>query len=91
MKIKRERLQIIHDILKVIQGRNGKIKPTYIMYKANLSHQMLDKYLRYIISNGFIKETKSGKGKTYALTQKGFDYLNKYEVIISFVDSFGLN
>jgi len=91
MKIKRERLQIIQDILKVIQGRNGKIKPTHIMYKANLSHQMLDEYLKYLVSTEFIKESESGKGKTYALTQKGFDYINKYELIVRFVESFGLN
>ena len=91
MKIKRERLQIIHDILKVIQQKNGKIKPTHIMYKANLSHQMLDEYLKYLISNRFINETKSSRGKVYTLTQKGFDYINQYKLIVGFVESFGLD
>jgi len=90
MNLKRDRLQVIHDILEAIRNKNGKIKPTHILYKANLSHQMLDEYLTELISKGFITEEKSKQGKTYSLTQKGFEYLNKYSLIIDFVDSFGL-
>lgn len=91
MKIKRERLQLISDILKAIQEKDGKIKPTHIMYKANLSSQMLDEYLKYLSQNQFIKESRSTKGKTYSLTDKGFKYINQYKLIDSFVESFGLN
>ena len=91
MSKKRDRLRVIHDILKAIQEKNGKIKPTHILYKSNLSHQMMEEYLNELISKNFIIETKTKKGKTYSLTQKGFDYLNKYSLIVDFVDSFGLN
>ncbi len=90
MKPKRERLELIYDILKSIKEKNGKIKPTHIMYKANLSPKMLNEYLEYLIQNNFINETKDGKNKSYSLTLRGFDYLNKYSVIVEFVDSFGL-
>ena len=91
MSKKRDRLQVIHDILKAIQEKNGKIKPTHILYKSNLSHQMMEEYLNELISKDFIIENKAKKGKTYSLTQKGFDYLNKYKLIINFTESFGLN
>lgn len=91
MNRKRDRLQIIHDILKAIQAKPGKIRPTHILYKSNLSHQMMDEYLKELISKNFIIENKTKKGKTYSLTQKGFDYLNKYKLIIDFVYSFGLS
>lgn len=90
MNLKRDRLQVIHDILEAIRNKNGKIKPTHILYKANLSHQMLDEYLFELISKEFITQETSTQGKTYSLTQKGFDYLNKYNLIVDFVDSFGL-
>jgi len=91
MNKKRDRLQVIHDILKAIQDRNGRIKPTHILYKSNLSHQMLEEYLGELISKGFVVENNSKTGKTYSLTPKGFEYLNKYRMIVEFVDSFGLN
>ena len=91
MNKKRDRLQVIHDILKAIQNRNGRIKPTHILYKSNLSHQMLEEYLGELMAKGFVIENRTKEGKTYSLTPKGFEYLNKYKVIVEFVDSFGLN
>jgi predicted transcriptional regulator len=91
MPKKRNRLQIIHDILTTINKRNNKIKPTHIMYKSNLSHQMMEDYLKELISKAFIKQKKSKKGKTYSITQRGLDYLNKYSLITDFVEGFGLD
>ncbi|MCF7862139.1 hypothetical protein K9M79_07925 [Candidatus Woesearchaeota archaeon] len=86
--MKRERLQIIHDILKAIQ--NGKNKPTHIMYKANLSHQMLEEYLKDLISRELISVEKLKRGKNYELTEKGHKYVQEYRMIEGFIDSFGL-
>lgn len=91
MKSKREKIQVIYDILKAIQEKEGKIKPTHIMYKANLSPQMLKTYLKELIAKGLVLEKKSGKGKTYFLTEKGLKYIEDYQIILGFVDSFGLN
>ena len=90
MAKKRDRLQIIRDILKAIQDKNNRIKPTHILYKSNLSHQMMEEYLKELMSKGFVVENVSKEGKTYSLTQKGFDYLNQYKLIADFTDSFGL-
>ncbi|MFH1500812.1 MAG: DUF4364 family protein [archaeon] len=90
MAKKRERLEVIHDILRVISEKNGKIKPTHILYKSNLSHQMMEEYLKELISKGFIAEIKEKKSKTYSITQKGMNYLKEYQLILNFTESFGL-
>ncbi len=91
MTKKRDRLEIIRDILFTIDKKKGEIKPTHILYKSNLSHQMMNEYLKELISKKFIKENKKKKGKTYSIIQKGKDYLNQYNLIIDFTESFGLN
>lgn len=90
MNKKRSRLEVIYDILRVIGAKDGRIKPTHIMYKSNLSHQMMAEYLTDLCSKGFVVEKKLGAGKTYALTDKGRVYLDKYRVIADFTESFGV-
>ena len=91
MNKKRDRIQIIYDILKTIADRNGKIRPTHILYKSNLSSQMMNEYLTELLSKGFLIEQMMKRGKTYTLTKKGFDYIEKYRLIVDFIESFGLN
>lgn len=90
MAKKRDRLKIIYDILKAVHDKNNRIRPTHILYKSNLSHQMMEEYLTELIGKGFLIENIGKDNKTYSLTQKGFDYLNKYRMIAEFTDSFGL-
>lgn len=90
MAKKRDRLQIIYDILKAIHDKNNRIRPTHILYKSNLSHQMMEEYLKELMNKDFVLMNNDKSGKTYSLTQKGFDYLNKYKLIAEFTDSFGL-
>ena len=91
MNKKRTRLEVIRDILEVIKSRNGKIKPTHILYKSNLSYVMMDDYLSELKEKGFITEISKAKGKTYQITEKGQEYLKKYALISEFSESFGLN
>ena len=53
---------------------------------------MLTEYLDEIMSKGLALEHtgKDGK-KTYSLTEKGFSFLNDYQVIRKFFDSYGFN
>ena len=90
MNKKRTRLEVIRDILIVIKERNGKIKPTHILYKSNLSYQMMEEYLNELISKQFISELKTKESKCYAITEKGQKFLQQYGVISDFVSSFGL-
>jgi predicted transcriptional regulator len=90
MSSKRDRLEIIHDILEVIRDKGTNVKPTHIMYKSNLSHQMLTEYLDELIKNGLVEEEERDRKKRYALTKKGFSYLEDYSTIRGFLDSYGL-
>ena len=90
MKKKRERLEIIYDILHTIMVNRNKCKPTKILYKSNLSHQMMSQYLDFLIEKEFIIETPTEQSKEYSLQEKGFEYLEKYKIIKEFTSSFDL-
>lgn len=91
MNKKRDRLEIIHDILNSIRGKTGLVRQTHILYKSNLSHQMLVEYVGELMEKEFIIEKEDKKGKKYyELLDKGHNYLNDYKVIRGFVDSYGL-
>lgn len=91
MTKKRDKLEIVNDILKTIRDKGNDVKPTHILYKSNLSHQMMTTYLNELIEKGFVKEIiDKKKRKRYSLTETGFSYLNDYYKIKSFVDSYGL-
>lgn len=90
MERKRNRLEVIRDILTVIQNKSGRIKPTHILYKSNLSHVMMKEYLEELIAKEFIVEGNTKSGRTYSITEKGLKFLSEYRTISSFMDSFGL-
>ena len=87
---KRERLEIIYDILSVIRKQRNECKPTHILYKSNLSHQMMNEYLKELIENGLVIENTIKNSKFYSLTDKGFGFLEKYAQAMEFVKGFGL-
>lgn len=90
MAKKRERLEVIRDILKAIQG-NRQIKPTRLLYSSNLSPQMFKEYINELIGKGFIKlEFDKKEKKFFSLTKKGNDFLQEYRMIENFVENFGL-
>ena len=89
MNKKRDRLEIIHSILKTIQDKR-EAKPTHILYKSNLSHQMLTEYLTELIQGSFVQELQDKGKKSYKLTDKGYNYLKDYDTIKAFLESYGL-
>ena len=88
--MKRSRLDIIHDILFAIVDKGGKIKPTHLLYKSNLSHKALDGYLTELKEKELIAE-EIDKKKMYIITDKGRDFINKFKGFRDFIDSFGLD
>lgn len=89
MAKKRERLEIIKDILKAIMA-NRKIKPTRLLYASNLSPQMFKDYISELLKKELIKDELIKKQKYFMLTAKGNEFLEQYKVIESFVENFGL-
>ncbi|MBW2968879.1 winged helix-turn-helix transcriptional regulator, partial [Candidatus Woesearchaeota archaeon] len=88
---KRERLEVIYDILKIIQARHNSIKPTPLLRQSNLSSQSFSEYYTELLNKGLVKEINDKKGKKFiTLTDKGFKFIEKYKLILGFIDEFEL-
>lgn len=70
----RDRLDIIADILTVV---SREAKKTQIMYQANLSYKVLQRYLSEITAASLIRFEEAQQ--YYALTDKGQEYLEAYK------------
>jgi predicted transcriptional regulator len=68
----RHRISIIADIVKATEKFG---KKTRIMYFANLSYKLLQKYLDETINAGFINTNNN----SYEVTEKGRAFLKKYK------------
>jgi len=89
MAKKRERLEVIRDILRAIKdGRN--IKPTRLLYASNLSPQMFKEYVDELVNKKFIDINVLEDKKTFTLTKKGYGFISEYKVIENFIEGFGL-
>jgi len=81
----RTRIEILASILKVAQ--KGALK-THIMYKANLSHKQLTKYLQFVIGNALLQEISDPEDGTryYQVTEKGIQFLKDYDRLSSYME-----
>ena len=70
----RNRLDIIADVLKA--AKNG-AKKTWIMYKSNLSYELLNKYLSEIVSAELI--VFKDEVQKFFTTRKGLEFLEMYK------------
>jgi len=83
-------LRINLDILNAIRDE-GDAKPTHILYRANLSHERLVKYLDDLTVKGLIEMKQEGDSRTYKMTTKGIQFLIEMRRAESFVQGFGLD
>ena len=92
MAAKRDKLEVIYDILRIIRDNKNSIKPTPLLRYSNLSFNSFNLYYEELLQKEFVKEIEDKKGKKYVtLTDKGFNYLDKYKLIKGFIDDFDLN
>jgi len=61
---------------------------THIMYKANLSHRQLTKYLEFVMSNELLQEIHDPEDGTryYDVTEKGIQFLKDYERLSAYME-----
>jgi predicted transcriptional regulator len=88
MRVNRRRsdIEIIADMLKV--GENGAGK-TEIMYSANMSYRQIQKYLGFLMGQGFIDSMKMGNPSvTYRVTDSGLKLL---QLIANIKEMLGLD
>lgn len=91
MAKKRDRLEIIYSILKIVQDRGNSIRPTPLLRMSNVSSQSFKEYYAELIEKEFIREELDKKKRKYiTLGDKGFQYLEKYKLILGFIDEFEL-
>jgi predicted transcriptional regulator len=68
----RDSLSIIGDILRIADSGANKTK---IMFSANLSFKLLEKYLAIVINSGLIEI----RDKSYELTPLGREFVKDYD------------
>jgi predicted transcriptional regulator len=74
--VRRSHLEIFCDILRAVGS--GADRPNVIMFKANLSWEILQSYLRTLQSQGLLESVASEGKKTYRLSSKGYDILKQF-------------
>jgi predicted transcriptional regulator len=78
---RRSNIEIIADMLRV--GENGAGK-TEIMYSANMSYSQIQKYLEYLVNQGFINKVNMGNAVTaYQVTQSGLSLLRTIDNLMT--------
>lgn len=88
--MRRNKMDIIYDVLRAIQEKGGTIIPTHLLYKSNLSHNRLKQYVNELKNKALVAEEER-KGKTvFVLTEQGAKFLQDYKRLKEFTDAFGL-
>ena len=77
---RRSILQIRIDILRVVGQGCG--KPTQIMYKANLSWNVLQAQLRSFVEGGMLEFEEYGSRRKYTITEKGNEVVRSYQNVV---------
>jgi len=91
MSDRRSKILIFRDMLRTIQRKDGKAKPTHILYGANLSHDRLKNYLGKLMEDGFIEKKIENGHSYYIITIKGREFLSGFKKIQEFSEAFGID
>ena len=86
MAKKRNKLEVIRDILLALK-RNHRLRITPLIYKSNLSNNVIKVHIENLIKNGLIEEINNSETKYYQITRKGDQFLedfNKIRIFLSF-------
>ena len=74
--LRRSRLDICFELMEATFVRK-EIKPTQLMYKANLSWKMMTEMLDYLTERGLVRSSQNGARRTISLTELGASCLGK--------------
>ena len=81
---RRSNIEIIADMLRV--GENGAGK-TEIMYSANMSYSQIQKYLDYLVNQGFInKINMDNTVVAYQVTDNGLKLLKAIDTLMAMLE-----
>ena len=88
--MKRSKLDIVYDMLRAIEEKGGKIIPTHLLYKSNLSHQRMKLYLEELKQKNLIIESQTKDKTHFELTDAGRKFIQDYRKMKEFTQAFGL-
>jgi len=88
--MKRTKIDIIYDMLRAIEEKGGKIIPTHLLYKSNLSHQRMKLYLDELKQRNMIAEIHVKDKLFYELTDEGRKFMQNFKQMKQFTEAFGL-
>lgn len=77
---RRSLLQIKVDILRVVAAGYG--KPTQIMYRANLSWNVLQAQLKSFVESDMLEVEEYGSRRRYLITPKGVEMVSSYQKVV---------
>jgi len=84
---RRSNIEIIADMLRV--GENGAGK-TEIMYTANMSYTQIQKYLEYLVNQGFVnKVNMDNTVVAYQVTDTGMKLLKAIDTLMAMLEPGG--
>lgn len=81
---RRTSIQIIGEILRFCA--NGDFGKTRIMYRVNLSHAQLRKYMSFLDGRGFLEPADHSSPVKYNTTVKGRKLLQEIEEIVELLE-----
>jgi predicted transcriptional regulator len=76
---KRSRFETMYIILRLCTKG---LKKTHVMYKANLSHQQLEKYLEILM----VRDLLAIKEGNYVTTPRGLTFIEKFNELTGFMN-----
>ncbi len=79
--MRRSKLELYLDILSVL-SKNGPLKLTHVMYKANVNASVLGDFLDFLLKQNLIETRLVGRQRrVYAITQKGIDIVKGWRTL----------
>ncbi len=88
--MRRTKADILYDIIDVLIKNNGKMKPTRLLYKANLSYTQMQEYIKELKEKKVVEEVEEKKRKYYKITEEGYVYFNELKKVKDMTDALGL-
>ena len=81
---RRSDIKIIADMLRIGEKGAGK---TEIMYTANMSYSQIQKYLKYLVNQGFIHKVELDKTLiAYQVTESGLNLLQAIDNLVAMME-----
>jgi predicted transcriptional regulator len=82
---RRSNIEIIADMLRI--GENGAGK-TEIMYSANMSYSQIQKYLDYLVNQGFVNKVNMDNTMVaYQVTDNGLKLLRAIDSLMAMLET----